>query len=276
MGSPRIKVLAKAARLLEVLAEFPDSTPASLAQRLGEPRPTVYRLIQDLAVLGYLEEGPRPGTYRLGLELFRLGSLVGLRFDVRERAAPVMNTIHAELEETVYLVVRRHHEAVCIDRIEGVHIRSMALQLGGALPLHLGAGPRVLLAFEPREYWDDYFAEVKLEPRTPRTPTTQAGIVALLEEARHLGYTISDEDVTVGITSVGAPIFDHSGRAQAAISVGGMRSAILGYGGGERAVELVTNGAVEISRRMGYRPPAAATATIRDGDYSDVGNRQVS
>ena len=174
MGSPHIKVLAKAARLLEVLAEFPDSSPPSLAQRLGEPRPTVYRLVQDLATLGYLEEGPRPGTYRLGLELFRLGSLVGLRFDVRERAAPLMNNIHAELEETVYLVVRRHHEAVCIDRIEGVHIRSMALQLGGALPLHLGAGPRVLLAFEPREYWDDYFTQVKLEPRTPRTPTTQA------------------------------------------------------------------------------------------------------
>jgi len=276
MGSPRIKVLAKAARLLEVLAEFPDSTPASLAQRLGEPRSTVYRLIQDLAVLGYVEEGPRPGTYRLGLELFRLGSLVGLRFDVRERAAPVMNTIHAELEETVYLVVRRHHEAVCIDRIEGVHIRSMALQLGGALPLHLGAGPRVLLAFEPREYWDEYFAEVKLEPRTPRTPTTQAGIVALLEEARHLGYTISDEDVTVGITSVGAPIFDHTGRAHAALSVGGMRSAILGHGGGERAVELVSNGAAEISRRMGFQPTVAATATSRDGDHSDVGNRQVS
>jgi DNA-binding IclR family transcriptional regulator len=276
MGSPRIKVLAKAARLLEVLAEFPDSTPPALAQRMGEPRPTVYRLIQDLAMLGYVEEGPRPGTYRLGLELFRLGSLVGLRFDVRERAAPVMNTIHAELEETVYLVVRRHHEAVCIDRIEGVHIRSMALQLGGALPLHLGAGPRVLLAFEPREYWDEYFAEVKLEPRTPRTPTTQAGIVALLEEARHLGYTISDEDVTVGITSVGAPIFDHTGRAHAALSVGGMRSAILGYGGGERAVELVTNGAAEISRRMGYQPTAAVTATISDGQHLDVGNRQVS
>src|ERR1700691_1599868 len=57
MGSPRIKVLAKAARLVEELA-FPDSTPASLAQRLHEPRPTVYRLIQDLALLGCLDEGP--------------------------------------------------------------------------------------------------------------------------------------------------------------------------------------------------------------------------
>ncbi len=276
MASPRIKVLAKAARLLEVLAEFPDSTPPSLAQRLGEPRATVYRLVQDLATLGYLEEGARPGTYRLGLELFRLGSLVGLRFDVRERAAPVMNNIHSELEETVYLVVRRHHEAVCIDRIEGLHIRSMALQLGGALPLHLGAGPRVLLAFEPREYWDHYFADVKLEPHTPRTPTTQAGIVALLEEARHLGYAISDEDVTVGITSVGAPIFDHNGRVLAALSVGGMRSAILGYGGGERAVQLVSEGAAEISRRMGYRPSASVTPVRGNGDESYVGHRQVS
>jgi DNA-binding IclR family transcriptional regulator len=276
MASPRIKVLAKAARLLEILAEFPDSTPPSLAQRLGEPRATVYRLVQDLAALGYLEEGPRPGTYRLGLELFRLGSLVGLRFDVRERAAPVMNNIHAELEETVYLVVRRHHEAVCIDRIEGLHIRSMALQLGGALPLHLGAGPRVLLAFEPREYWDDYFTEVKLEPRTPRTPTTRAGIVALLEEARHLRYAISDEDVTVGITSVGAPIFDHNGHVLAALSVGGMRSAILGYRGGERAVQLVSEGAAEISRRMGYRATASVTPGRGNGDESYAGHRQVS
>lgn len=254
MSAPRVKVLAKAARLLEVLADNPDLTAPALSQRLGEPRPTVYRLVQDLAALDYVEEGPRPGTYRLGLELFRLGSLVGLRFDVRERAAPVMEEVHKALEETVYLVIRRRHEAVCIDRVEGLHIRSMALQLGGSLPLHLGAGPRALLAYEPRQYWDEYFAQVELEPRTPRTPMTKAGIVALLEEVRHLGYAISDEDVTLGITSVGAPVFDHHGDVRAALSVGGLRSAVLGDGSGERAVKLVTEGAAEISRRMGYRP----------------------
>jgi DNA-binding IclR family transcriptional regulator len=253
MSLPRVKVLAKAAKLLQILADNPDSTAPALAKRLGEPRPTVYRLVQDLASLGYVEEGPGPGTYRLGLELFRLGSLVGLRFDVRERAAPVLNEVHTALEETVYLVIRRQHEAVCIDRVEGLHIRSMALQLGGSLPLHMGAGPRVLLAFQPREYWDEYFDGVKLEARTPRTPTTKAGLIALLEEARHLGYAISDEDVTVGITSIGAPIFDHNGRVEAALSVGGLRSALLGDGSGERAVQLVTEGAAEISRRMGYQ-----------------------
>ena len=269
MASPRVKVLGKAAKLLDLLADHPDASAPDLAQRLGEPRPTVYRLVQDLVALGYLEQGARRGTYRLGMELFRLGSLVGLRLDVRERAAPVMSQIHSDMEETVYLMVRRHREAVCIDRVEGMHIRSMALHLGGSLPLHLGAGPRVLLAYEPREYWDEYLSVVTLEAVTPRSPTSKAGIIALLEETRHLVYAISDEDVTLGISSVGAPIFDHTGTVHAALSVGGLRSAVLGDGG-ERAARLVTEGAAEVSRKMGYRggeaperPSFALEATAR-------------
>jgi DNA-binding IclR family transcriptional regulator len=254
MDHPRVKVLGKAAKLLKLLADNPGATVPALAVLLAEPRPTVYRLVQDLALLDYVEEGPRPGTYRLGLELFRLGSLVALRFDAREAAAPVMNEIHKALEETVYLVIRRGHEAVCIERVEGLRISAMALQLGGSLPLHLGAGPRALLAYQPRKFWDGYFAAVNLDPLTPRTPTTKTGNVALLEKARYDGYTISDEDVTVGIASVGAPIFDHTGQVHAAISVGGLRAAVLGDGEGEHAVQLVTEGAAEISRKMGYLP----------------------
>jgi DNA-binding IclR family transcriptional regulator len=262
MGSPRVKVLGKAARLLDVLSTNDDATAPELAVLVGEPRPTVYRLVQDLVALDYVTEGSRPGTYRLGLELFRLGSLVGLRFDVRDAAASVMNEVHKALEETVYLVIRRGHDAVCIDRIEGLQIRSMALQLGGALPLHVGAGPRVLLAHQTREYWQRYFDEVKLEAVTPRTPTTRAGIVALLEEARQQGYTISDEDVTIGITSVGAPIFDHTGTVCAALSIGGLRSTVLGD--------------ADISRRMGYQPEPAQEPPVTkraDIDGSHTGDR---
>jgi DNA-binding IclR family transcriptional regulator len=252
MAPPRVKVLGKAARLLDVLADHPDSTAPWLASRLEEPRPTVYRLVQDLMGLGYVEQGARRGTYRLGMELFRLGSLVGLRLDVRERAAPVMNQLHEATGETVYLVIRRHYQAVCIDRVEGLHIRSMALHLGGSLPLHLGAGPRVLLAYEPREFWAQYLDEVELTAMTPRSPMSKGGITALLEEILHCGYAISDEDVTLGISSIGAPVFDHTGGLHAALSVGGLRSAVLGDGG-ERVIKLVVEGAAEVSRAMGHR-----------------------
>lgn len=256
MDAPVVKVLRKTAAILDVLAAKPDLTPGEVAAAVGEPRPTVYRLLQDLTVLGYVEEGQRPGSYRLGLELFRLGSSVGLRLDVRDAAAPVMTELHKALEETVYLVVRRGGEAVCIDRIEGLRIRSMALQLGGSLPLHLGAGPRVLLAYEGRDLWDRYLGETDLQALTPRTPTERSGILSSLEEVLSLGYAVSDEDVTLGITSVGAPVFDHTGGVCAALSIGGLRSAVLGEDDGRRAVGLVTRAAADVSRRMGFQGAA--------------------
>lgn len=59
----------------------------------------------------------------------------------------------------------------------------------------------------------------------------------------------------LGIASIGAPIFDHTGTVNADVSVGGLRSSVLGPGGGgEQAIKLVTDGAAEISRRLGHRP----------------------
>jgi len=247
-------VLTKAGRVLGQLGERSDMTVRELAISLGEPRPTVHRILQNLAELGYVDAGPKRGTYRLGLELFRLGSLVALRVDVREAAASVMQEIHQALEETVYLVIQRDHEAVCIDRIEGLHIRSMFLALGGSLPLHLGAGPRALLAHLPRAYWDEYLAAVKLTPLTPASPTSKHQVVELLEATLRSGYAVSDEDVVTGIASVGAPIFDATGKVAAAISIGGLTALVLGDARRDRVLELVTDGARRVSEAMGYRP----------------------
>jgi DNA-binding IclR family transcriptional regulator len=249
-----MNVLTKAGRVLTQLGESSDLTARELSIRLGEPRPTVHRLLQELAALGFVEPGPRRGTYRLGLELFRLGSLAAQRIDVREAAKAVMEEIHRALEETVYLVIRRRHEAVCIERIEGLHIRSMFLQLGGSLPLHLGAGPRAMLAFLPRPYWDEYFATAEFSSVTPQSPTTKGEVQQLLGDTLRTGYAISDGDVTVGIASVGAPIFDSTGQVVAAISVGGLAALILGDPRRNHVIELVTGGARRISEAIGYRP----------------------
>jgi DNA-binding IclR family transcriptional regulator len=106
-GDQAPNVIAKAGRVLGQLGERSDLTVRELSLSLGEPRPTVHRILKNLAALGYVEAGPKRGTYRLGLELFRLGSLVALRVDLREAAASVMQDIHRTLEETVYLVIRR-------------------------------------------------------------------------------------------------------------------------------------------------------------------------
>jgi DNA-binding IclR family transcriptional regulator len=114
----------------------------------------------------------------------------------------------------------------------------------------VGAAPRALLAFEPQESWENYLANADLESFTPNTPVSAEDVTRELQKVRETGLSVSDEDVTIGIAAVGAPIFDHRGNVCASLSVAGMRSQILGEG--SEAPRLVVEGASEISRELGY------------------------
>ncbi|MGH3001953.1 MAG: IclR family transcriptional regulator [Gaiellaceae bacterium] len=252
-----IRALAKAVHLLEHLAEAREATPRRLAELVDEPRTTTYRMLRSLEALDLVEPGSQPGSYRLGWKLMRLGAAVVERLDERQAALPVMERVHERVGETVFLLVRRGWDAVCIERLEGLRVQSLALRLGGSLPLHVGAGPRALLAWEPREVWDEYLASGRLSALTERTPTTRKQVLRELEETLELGYALSDEDVTLGIASLGAPIFDYTGNVRAALSIGGLKSLLLGDGR-QTFIELVVEGAREISLSLGHQ---AATSS---------------
>jgi DNA-binding IclR family transcriptional regulator len=258
-----VQVLRKVALILERLAEEGELGAGRLAELVGEPRSTVHRLLTSLQSLDMVEPGSRRGTYRLGLKLLRLGSAVVSRFDERQAALPVMERVHEQTGETVFLCIRRGHDAVCIERIDGRWVQSMALRLGGALPLHVGAAPRVLLAAEPREFWEEYAAAAGgLEAFTEATPASRGRLFAELELVRDTGVSVSDEDVVVGMAAIGAPIRDYRGRVCAALSMSGPKPAILEARQGE-SVALITSAAAEISRALGWsgEPAPARTAT---------------
>ena len=255
-GQPSVAVLAKAMALIDRIAEEGEITPARLAELTGEPRSSVYRLLATLQHVQLVEPGPRRGTYVLGLKLFRLGHSVVSRFDERQAALPVMERIHDELGESTFLCVRRGYHAVCIERLDGTRVSLLALSLGGSLPLHAGGVSRALLAFEPEEFWEEYLEHHRLEALTPATPVTRATVLQELRATRERGYSISDQDVTLGIAALGAPIFDHTGRVRAALSVGGMRDHLFAHR--DRSIELLCGGAAEISRTLGYDASRAA------------------
>jgi DNA-binding IclR family transcriptional regulator len=246
-----VAVLVKATALIDALAQRGELTPAQLAEALDEPRSTVYRLLATLQDLEFVEPGHLRGTYRLGLKLFALGATVVQRYDERAASHPVMQRLHEETGETVFLCVRREHQAVCIERIDGVRVALLELRLGGALPLHLGAAPRALLAFEPETAWESYLDAVSLTERTASSPHSRAEVIAELRATRQRGYAVSDQDVTLGVASVGAPIFGHTGAVQASISIGGLRDVVLGTD--SPIPGLVLEAAREVSRAMGHR-----------------------
>lgn len=248
---PTPNLLAKADRLLELLAENEHMSIATIIEALDEPRTSVYRLLENMQELGWVEAAGLRGHYRLGLKIFRLGSSVARRFDVRQAAKPVLERLHDATGETIFLCIRQGLDAVCIERIDGARVQILELTLGGRMPLHVGAAPRALLAFDEESVWDEYLFRTALTSYTEHSPNTPELVRQSLIADRQNGVAISDEDVTLGVASIGAPVLDRNGQVCAAISISGVRPSILGADRA-RKEELVRTAAGEISQTLGY------------------------
>jgi DNA-binding IclR family transcriptional regulator len=246
-----VNVLCKADRVLDLLADQGEMPIAALVEALDEPRTSVYRLVESLQELGWVEPGSRRGNYRLGIKIFRLGSTVAGRFDERQAALPVMQRLHDQTGETVYLCVRRDMDAVCIERIDGTQVQILALRLGGRLPLHVGGAPRTLLAFADESLWDEYLYRAPLTSYTDKTLNTPELVRQALADDVVEGVVISDEDVTPGVASIAAPVFDHTGKVCAALSIAGVAAVLLGENR-QRHESLVREAAAEVSSSLGY------------------------
>lgn len=257
-----LQLVDKAVEVLDLLARDKELTAAQLAELMNEPRTSIYRLLGSLREQDMVEPGSRRGYFRLGFHLVRLGNARVSQFDERQLALPVMQRLHDETGETVFLCVPRGREAVCIERIDGRRVQSLALRIGGALPLHAGAASRALLAYADREFWNSYVADVgePLEAFTSSTPVTARKLFPLLEETRRTGIAISDGDVTLGIAAIGAPVFDYRGDLRAALSISGVRPSILGPGT-KQVREALLAASREVSRSLGAELSGEALAS---------------
>ncbi len=64
-----VDALVKSKAVLDVLAELGPSTAKTISERTGEPVSSTYRLLDNLAAVGWVERGINRGEYRLGIEV---------------------------------------------------------------------------------------------------------------------------------------------------------------------------------------------------------------
>lgn len=250
-----LEILDKANAVLEALERRSDLSVAEIAEATGEPVSSTYRLLTSLTGIGWVDPSGRRGRYRLGLELMTIGGAAEERMDTRALAGPTLRALLASTGNTSYLCIRRGTRGVCIERFDGRDVRSLALQLGESLPLYAGAAPRALLAFLPEAERAALVADrAHGLPGDPEPPTARA-LEAELARIRAAGYAHSDEDVTPGIGAIGAPVFNHRGELEAALSVSGLRESVLGDGG--ETVRAVLAAAREVSALLGWRGEGA-------------------
>src|SRR3954464_10874677 len=102
----RLSSVATSVRLLKAFSEEQVEIGISdLAKLLGVAKSTVHRLAVTLVADGMLEQNSETGKYRLGISLFRLGSLVRQRMNVSNEGRSLLRELREKVDETVHCAV---------------------------------------------------------------------------------------------------------------------------------------------------------------------------
>jgi IclR family acetate operon transcriptional repressor len=213
-------ILQHSSSLIQLLAERGPLPMAAIAEEIGIPRPSVYRLADALAQARLLEYAPE-GRLRVSLRWLTLSDAT--RSGMREwsGARPLLDELADRTGLTIYLSVPQADRAICIDWSPGRAISVLALKPGRTLPLYAGAAGRVTLAYRP-EPLEDYLRAAPFPLLTSHTLTTAEELRADVEAIRLRGYSVSDEDVTLGIGALGAPLTSRDGMFVGALSLAGL------------------------------------------------------
>jgi DNA-binding IclR family transcriptional regulator len=199
-------------RLLTLLDQFsterPTHTVEGLSEAIGVPRSTVYRLVSLLKAYELLEQAGE-SKYQLGPKAIMMGYVARSTVDLADVWRPALEQLAGTSRETALVLRRIGDAAVCVDRVECDHPVRLSFDVGKAMPLHTGAGAKVLLAGSPADLRDRYIeAAVPLEHR--------ARLRAELESITVRGWGESHAEVDPGIWAVAAPILaDRDGRCLA-------------------------------------------------------------
>ncbi|WP_448005561.1 IclR family transcriptional regulator [Agromyces bauzanensis] len=224
------KVLQNATLAIDALGTHGPMTAPELAVALEMPRPSAYRLMSALVHAGLAEQSA-DGSVILSSRWLHLGDAALRGMAPWFHSDDVLEQLRDETGLTVFLSVGRGNEAVCVRSLHGQNFQVLVLKPGGTLQFYQGAAGRGLLAFgevDPAEY----LRAAPFPAVTPHTLCTAEELAADVVRTRELGYTVSDEDVTIGVAAIGVPVLDGRGGALAALSVAGVRDQVIGHEAG--------------------------------------------
>jgi DNA-binding IclR family transcriptional regulator len=222
----KVHSLERGLDLLELLASSSrEMSLSELSKEANFNASTSHRILDALKSRNYVRQNPITSAYSLTFKLFELSNKIGWKKTLRFEALDVLKQLADIAEDSAYLIIKDGDDALCLERIDGnPYIRVLALEKGSRMPLHMGAGPRAILAFLPEMEIDRIINVKGLEAWTANTITNPIQLKTDLNKIREVGYALSLQDVTVGVCAIGCPVRKIDGEVIAAISIAGMAS----------------------------------------------------
>jgi IclR family transcriptional regulator, pca regulon regulatory protein len=159
------------------------------------------------------------GRFSLRPRVLELGFAYLSSLTLPEVAAPHMEALVAQINESSSVSVLDDTDIVYVARVPTRRIMSITLAVGSRLPAYATSMGRVLLAALPDAELEERLDRIDVRPLTARTVASRDELRAVIEQVRRQGWALTDQELEQGLRSVAVPIHDASGAVVAALNI---------------------------------------------------------
>ncbi|WP_299941717.1 IclR family transcriptional regulator [uncultured Nitratireductor sp.] len=242
--------LEKGLDIIELLSEQEAGlTQSEIARGLDRSVGEIFRMLMVLVDRGFVAQDPRSDRYVLTTYIFEVANRIPIVGRLTAAAMPLMHEVSARINQSTHLAVLSKSAVLVIGQAHSPGNNVMSVRLGARIDLWRASSGRVIVAYQTEQEIAQLMKDVPLPEES-----LAAQIVDELAQIRAAGMEIRDSFVVKGVVNISLPIFDHSGRAVAALTVPHIERIDATVTFQQCKDELVTTAAT-LSKALGGHPP---------------------
>ncbi len=219
--SGSVQSLDRALGLLKVVAGNDAISLSGIAEASDLAASTVHRILSTLEAHAFVRQDSETGLWTIGVGAYSVGQAFVRTRRIEALSRPAMWALMRASGETVNLGVLEEAEAVFLGQVESPAPIRAFFRPGRRGPAYASGIGKALLAEIGDQRVRALYGKAPLPAFTEATLPDAEVLVAELAETRRRGWAIDDEEHTVGMRCIAAPIFDEESRAIAAVSISG-------------------------------------------------------
>lgn len=204
--------------ILESLSYNHGVTLEELAPIVNLARPTLFRFLQVLTRMNYVEKN-QDNRYRLTPKLFTVAAHSIDDVELSRIAKPFLEDLSYETGETTILCILDDWQSLHLMKVESRYTARFYERIGKHSPLYCTSPGLVLLSGMSDDELDVYLYKQRFVPYTFSTVTDPREIRKRIDNIRRDGYAEAISEYEQDVHSLAAPIIDHNNKVIAAVNI---------------------------------------------------------
>lgn len=213
-----VPALQKGLQILEMFdGDHRNLTQAEIAKTFGVSPSSLYRIIQTLVSMGFLNK-IATNTYELGSKVLSCGFSYLASRETIELAAPHITKLRDITSLSSHLAIREGTENLYVFRALALQRLSVNVPVGTRFACHTTAIGRALLSGLSPASLQHIYQGKRLDDYPAMPPQSLPDLISMCETERRQGFHINASDYAIALA---APIYNYNSEVVAAVNVSG-------------------------------------------------------